>query len=271
MREQNETQGRRRAVCVGIDVYPTAPLYGCVADAEQWTKSLQDRDFEVELLTNQQATRQGILDALGALVEDGQAGDVLVFQFAGHGTQVPDLDGDEEDDKDEALCPVDVYDGAFVIDDDIWDVLGRIRRGVNLTVFLDCCHSGSATRAFGFPFGGSQPTQRRRRYMVSTRELQEAHRAFRANLGTQSVERPSEGMAWVNFSACQPHEVAYEEDGQGDFTRHAMKVLEAGTTGMTHEGFQLKVIEAFGPNPKQRPYLDCTTEARQGELLGPVA
>jgi hypothetical protein len=124
MSETNETQGRRQAVCVGIDTYPTAPLDGCVADAELWAESLRKLDFDVQVLTNQQATRQGILDALGALVEGGEAGDVLVFQFAGHGTQVPDLDGDEDDAKDEALCPVDVYDGAFVIDDDIWEVLG---------------------------------------------------------------------------------------------------------------------------------------------------
>lgn len=271
MSETNETQGRRQAVCVGIDTYPTAPLDGCVADAELWAENLRKLDFDVQVLTNQQATRQGILDALGALVEGGEAGDVLVFQFAGHGTQVPDLDGDEDDAKDEALCPVDVYDGAFVIDDDIWEVLGGIRPGVNLTVFLDCCHSGSATRAFGFPFGGGPPKQRRRRYMVATRHLQEAHRAFRANLGTPPAQRVAEGMAWVNFSACQPHEVAYEEDGQGDFTRHAMKVLQAGADDLTHEVFQLQVVEAFGPSPRQRPYLDCTAEARQQVLLAPIA
>jgi len=270
MREPNEHKGLRRAVCVGIDAYPSSPLAGCVADAELWAESLQSLGFEAALLTDQQATRQAILDALGALVEAGRAGDVLVFQFAGHGTQVEDLDGDEEDDRDEALCPVDVFDGAFVIDDDIWDVLGRIRPGVNLTVFLDCCHSGSATRAFGFPFGGSPTTDRRRRYMVATREMQNAHRAFRAKLGAPAVQHPSEGMAWVNFSACQPHEVAYEEDGHGDFTRHAIQVLQSGAGGLTHEGFQLKVIEAFGPAPRQRPYLDCTTEARQQALLEPI-
>ena len=263
--------GRRKAVCVGIDTYASAPLDGCVADAKLWAKTLKKLDFKTRLLTNEAATRAAILEALEGLVGASKPGDVLVFQFAGHGTQVPDLDGDEDDGKDEALCPVDVYEGRFVIDDDIWDVLGSIPQGVNLTVFLDCCHSGSATRAFGFPFGGKPTTPSKRRYMVATRDIQRAHKAFRASLGTPAVERSAEGMAWVNFSACQPHEVAFEQDGHGDFTRYATRVLEAGRGKLTHESFQIKVVEAFGPTPRQRPYLDCTAAARQQGLLAPVA
>ena len=57
----------------------------------------------------------------------GRPGDVLVFQFSGHGTQLPDLDGDEiEDSQDEAFCPVDFATGAFLIDDDVAQVFSRI-------------------------------------------------------------------------------------------------------------------------------------------------
>jgi hypothetical protein len=49
-----------------------------------------------------------------------------------------------------------------------------------------------------------------------------------------------------------------------------MKVLQASADGLTHEIFQFKVVEAFGPSPRQRPYLDCTAEARQQVLLAPI-
>ena len=270
MSEAYKSGTRRKAVCVGINKYPTAPLNGCVADAELWAQTLENLDFETRILTDDQATREGILNALEALVAGGQPGDVLVFQFAGHGTQVKDLDGDEDDDRDEALCPVDIAEGRFVIDDDIWAVLGKLTAGVNLTVFLDCCHSGSATRAFGFPFGGSPATTDRRRYLVASREMRDAHMKFREDLGTTGVECSAEVMAWVNFSACQPHEVAWESKGQGDFTRHATKALETGPGGFTHDSFQACILDAFGATPRQRPYLDCTAEARKQVLLAPV-
>lgn len=57
------------------------------------------------------------------------AGDVLVFQFAGHGTQLPDLEGDENDDKDEAMVPYDYASGAYLIDDDICELFRGFPRG----------------------------------------------------------------------------------------------------------------------------------------------
>ncbi|KAE9446983.1 hypothetical protein C3L33_21141, partial [Rhododendron williamsianum] len=41
------------------------------------------------------------------LMEGCQSGDSLVFFYSGHGSQVPDFDGDEADGFDESLCPVD--------------------------------------------------------------------------------------------------------------------------------------------------------------------
>ena len=66
----------------------------------------------------------------------------LFFNFSGHGTQVADQDGDEEDGFDEALCPSD-FDVAGVLTDDVlcgWlDSLPAHR----LFAVCDCCHSGT--------------------------------------------------------------------------------------------------------------------------------
>ena len=96
---------------------------GCVADARLWKATLEALGFAVDLLTDREATRETILDRLGALVRDARAGDVLVFQFSGHGTQVPDISVDEPDRKDEALCPVDFASGRLIIDDDLAPIM----------------------------------------------------------------------------------------------------------------------------------------------------
>ena len=264
--------GRRRALCVGIDRYPTDPLGGCVADARLWSETLARLGFErPAMLLDEQATRGAILDGLDRLIGEGQPGDILVFQFAGHGIRLPDLDGDETDDaKDEAFCPIDFASGAFLIDDDVAQVFSRIADGVNVTCFIDCCHSGTITRVAGgrqkLPFG---PTAKVR-FLRATPALEQAHAAFRERRGfARAGARIEEQLREITFSACQAHQVALEVEGQGEFTRRATRILSAGISGLTHAAFQQRLEAAFEPGG-QRPFLHCTEEARQRGLLQPL-
>jgi hypothetical protein len=263
--------GRRRALCVGIDTYPTAPLQGCVADANLWASTLSKLGFErPAILLNEQATRAGILDALHSMVASGRRGDVLVFQYSGHGTQLPDLNGDEDDDKDEAFCPFDFASGAFLIDDDLGELFDAIPDGVNVTCFIDCCHSGSITRvAAGGPAGPPLDPTARRRSLAATPEMQQAHAEFRRRLGGSRAanRRVEPTMREVTFAACQPFEVAFESQGQGEFTRRATPILAAGIQGLSNLDFQQRVEAAFGSAGRQRPFLHCALAARPLRLL----
>ncbi len=255
--------GRRIALCVGINDYASAPLSGCVPDAQAWASTLSRLGFEVSMLLDGQATRQAILDRLGALVRDGQPGDVVVFQFAGHGTEVPDEDGDEKGGsngaKDEALCPYDFDRGALLIDDDLADVFVGIRDGVNFTCFFDCCHSGTAARLAGPRSARPAGNDVRARFLVATPELQEKHKHFRTRAGgTRAASRaPQEYGKEILFAACQPEEVAYEVGGQGQFTFHCMPILAAGLAGLSHQEFQHRVERGFGSAARQRPKLSA--------------
>src|SRR5262249_57154954 len=55
--------GRRRALCVGIDRYPTMPLAGCVADARDWAHALETLGFSTALLLDDAATPRPSLAA----------------------------------------------------------------------------------------------------------------------------------------------------------------------------------------------------------------
>ncbi|MFN2355642.1 MAG: caspase family protein [Desulfopila sp.] len=269
-------EGRRRALCVGIDDYPTSPLNGCVADADAWGATLDAMGFQVSSLKNAAATRNSILAELKKLIETSKAGDIVVFQFAGHGTEVDDLDGDEVDGtngaKDEALCPYDIAEGAFVIDDDIADIFADIPQDVNVTCFIDCCHSGSITRTFRGrkPLTGERDL--RARFLPTTPKMQAKHRAYRERIGSarSAPGRRPENLKNVLFSACRDYEVAYESAGHGEFTVRATKILRQGIEGMTNEDFLKQVIKEFGPAPRQNPDLDCASHMTQVALLKPV-
>ena len=276
----NGSSGRRMALCIGIDEYPTAPLAGCVADARLWRETLMHLGFQKpELLLNGQATRQAILDALSRLITSSQAGDVVVFQFAGHGTELPDVSGDEAGGdtpgRDEALCAYDFASGAFVIDDDIAEIFSQIPDGVNVTCFIDCCHSGTISR-FGIgvpPQNAARSSGARPRFLKATLQMIEAHRQFR---GSQAQRRRGlsmrgpDAMREVLFSACLSSEIAWESSGQGEFTMRATQLLRGGLSGMTHEDFISRVRIAFGPSPRQHPELDCAPAARTRGLLTPL-
>jgi hypothetical protein len=259
--------GRQRALCVGVNTYPTAPLYGCVADARLWKKSLESLGFSVDLLTDRDATRETILDRLGALVRDARAGDVLVFQFSGHGTQVPDVSADETDRKDEALCPVDFANGRLIIDDDLAPIMQSLGKDVNLTCFIDCCHSGTISRLAVGATATARGPDERPRFVEASADVVAGHRAFRAGGLAARVTKRS-ALREVLFAACQPWEVAWESRGQGDFTRLAAPRLRDAAGQVSNEAFQAEVISAFGEDPRQRPLLTCATSARRKALLG---
>jgi len=131
--------------------YPGTPyeLSGCVTDAQELRKLLEEEDFGNECITvlsdargaKEQPTRQNILKWCKWLVQDAKEGDTLVFHFSGHGHQLPDETGVEDDGMDEAIL---TSDFQYVIDDELWNVLVQpLPNGVALTALMDCCHSGT--------------------------------------------------------------------------------------------------------------------------------
>ena len=275
---QTATAGARKALCIGIDAYP-APyqLGGCVADMNDWAGLFAGLGFQVTTLTDGEANRDAILRNLHDLISDSTPGDILAFQYSGHGTQVPDLDGDDAEvgfnsSRDEAICPVDFDGGALIIDDELRAALAALPDGVSLTTFFDCCHSGTNTRALDTLGRVRQNAGgRKARFVTATSDLIEQYRSFRRDLpvaGNRTIT--AEQMRHVSVAACQDHEVAYESNGHGHFTANAMQVLNGGLGGVTNRAFTSRVTELFGAVPEQRPVLDCRKEAADQALLGGV-
>lgn len=71
---------------------------------------------------------------------------LLVIYYSGHGSQVKDLNFDENDGKDETLCLLTDRGGIDnLIDDEInYKYRNMIPVSSDLVVIFDCCHSGSS-------------------------------------------------------------------------------------------------------------------------------
>ena len=139
---------KKLALCIGINDYPgtDSDLYGCVNDANDWADALQARGFTCKRMLNSEATGDRIRKEMTALAKEGQDGDIVVVFFAGHGSVVPDLDGDEADGQDECWCPHDVGTNGVVTDDELNQIYEKRHKGVRWVLISDSCNSGTMSR-----------------------------------------------------------------------------------------------------------------------------
>lgn len=147
----------KRALLIGINRYriPGADLRGCVNDVKN-IKAALTRYYgfageDITVVTDFDATSKRIQREIEKLVRRARRGDVLLLHYSGHGSNVPDNDGDEADRRDEILCPTDLDWKDPLRDDWLRRAFDRLPAGVNLTVIMDCCHSGTITRAIEPP------------------------------------------------------------------------------------------------------------------------
>jgi len=142
---------------VGINDYAPVgaggpDLRGCVNDVRDMANTLNVLGIvpaapaTMRILTDARATRAAILNGFKWLIDGAKKGDVLVFHYSGHGSQVADVGGDDLDGKDETICPHDYATAGMIKDDDFRALLAHLPAGVNLDIILDSCHSGTGTR-----------------------------------------------------------------------------------------------------------------------------
>lgn len=161
----------KKALLIGINDYKNLPYYskelgrqitnlkGSVNDVNAMKEILEGqygfKKQDVKVLINSEATRANILKTFESwLISGTRPGDTVFFYFSGHGTQVPDQNGDEEDGLDEALCAWDVLtigarsvaEAGIIIDDEIGILLRKLEKR-NVIGFVDACHSGTVTRS----------------------------------------------------------------------------------------------------------------------------
>lgn len=250
---------RRLALLIGIDDYiAVRPLKGCVNDVERFKSTLVGKfGFDaatIVTLRNAQATRAGILAAFETLISQAAAGDTVLIHYSGHGSRQQDVSNDEDDGWDETLVPHDSRQGTVfdISDDELNGILARITaKTPNVTVVLDSCHSGSATR------GGAEV--RRVRDDFRRPPPQQGAPASRGAEGVDDF-RPKDAV-YALITGSRPNELSneFDVDGlrQGALTYFLTRALMAAPPGATYrsimEAVSVNVTNAF---PSQHPQLE---------------
>lgn len=157
---------RKRALLVGINDYVNIngnqwyPLEGAVNDTQIQKELLINlfgfQSDDIRILHDQEATRKNILQAFEEhLIKWAQPGDVVVFHYSGHGSQVADPDKVFEDGRVSTIVPIDSNlptgypnNGGQVNDitgHTLWLLMQAINTE-NVTFVLDSCYSGGARK-----------------------------------------------------------------------------------------------------------------------------
>ncbi|MCI0436828.1 MAG: caspase family protein, partial [Gemmatimonadetes bacterium] len=269
--------GTKRALSIGIDAYEKIrTLDGCVNDVRLMRQLLVDvfgfDPSNMTLLTNDEATRVNILTALDALVDATQENDIVVIHYAGHGSQMTDLEGDEPSGLDSTIMPVNSEgwsgDNHDITDDEIHLRLLKLAMTTNfITLIFDCCHSGTITRD---AFGGKA------RSAPADRRPPEELRVMRRRLGIELMEKSEQRKSgpsgilplsrqYMLISGCRDEEESFEhrpeelggETAHGALTWFLTNELRRASPGTTYRDvFERAAVRVTAANGRQHPQME---------------
>ena len=224
--------GNKRALCVGINDYPGtgSDLAGCVNDARDWKRVLEQRGYEVAVLLDGRATRANVASALTALIGEARPGDSLVFTFSGHGSWLPDESGDEPDGRDEMLCPHDVSRGQYLMDDALAEIFERKPAGARFYFISDSCHSGTVAKFMPSPLPRSlQRKLPRPRFLPPAAFLKNRSMLAAAQRVAGLARAVKQRYPALLAAGCRDVEYSYDADfggrPNGAFTYFALRAL----------------------------------------------
>lgn len=203
----------RRALLIGIGNYPEDSGWSIIHGNNDLTiikpfliRQGFSEDSIIQLIDSE-ATKDNILRAFDELLAKSMCGDVIYIHFSGHGQQISDLDGDEEDGFDESWIPFDakknfisgMYEGEkHLIDDELNLYFSKLRKRIGnsgkLIIVADACHSGSGSRNLSdddvFIRGTGD------KFIIPHKENSLAH-----------YSKPAE---WLFIAACKSYQSNYE-------------------------------------------------------------
>jgi hypothetical protein len=272
---------------MGVNNYPGThlDLKGCVNDANNWSSELGARGFSVTSLIDAQATKAAMADGVKTVIGQAGTGDVVVITFSGHGTYVPDMDGDELDGLDEGLCPYDLQTGGgALLDDEIHALFAARKPGARLVLISDSCHSGTVSRAAAADPDAEDATRPRFMPMGNWLPADKLPRTTGgkpvATVPVTSGRSPfakamSRGLGDVLLAGCQEGANNFSYDATiggkpaGAFTYYALKALKTLNPNSTYADWHKAINPVYLPSVSypQSPQIFASAAARQQKIF----
>ena len=282
---QQRTALTHWALLVGVSDYVNFADVegGDLPGAEQDARRVRDvlvmkgyvPEANIRLLLNGAATRAAIEESVtGWLAQNARPGDNVTIFFAGHGSQMWDESGDEDDGLDETIAPADVMaaNTANDISDDTFNEwLGALPTD-NVVVILDNCNSGTGTRDVT-PFS---------RGRLLARDMSQVARPTAARRALPGQEDATGFDATetrvLELAAAQPHQVAVDaffpatEGAEafhgGAFTTFLVQQLWKADADVSYEEVFVGAHEALKRNRfEQDPYMSTEVALKDRPLF----
>jgi hypothetical protein len=230
-------------------------LNACEADAHDMADIAKSAGFAVKTLLTQAATRSNVIKEITNAAKSLKAGDIFLLSYSGHGGQLPDLNGDEDDGQDETWC---LYDGELV-DDEIYALLAKFAAGVRIVVFSDSCHSGTVLKAAFYPptapARAADGTSGEVRYRNMPTEA--ALRTYRDNKAFYDPilkdarlkeSRDAIKASAILISGCQDNQLSQDGTFNGLFTGTMLRVWNAGKFKGPYRTFRKQIVDRMPPD-----------------------
>ncbi|MER5929169.1 caspase family protein [Streptomyces sp. NPDC002054] len=216
-------------------------LVACENDARDMAEAARSNGFESTVILTDDGTVENITAALREAAGRLRTGDMLLFTYSGHGGQIDNLAGsdDEPDRQDETLV---FFDRQF-LDDELYRELQRFEQDVRIFVLLDCCHSGSAIesvrelltpQALQTQFQTRDPGRieaaSRLMPLLKQQQIAARDRSFYTELQRELKDGNGDGAAQnaVLIGACQDNQLASDGEINGLFTEQLLTVWRNG-------------------------------------------
>ena len=241
------------ALLVGINEYPNPEnrLKGCIRDIEGWKHCLEGQAGATNamlhplMLQDKAATHGAIIETFARHLCQAEEGDAAVFCFAGHGSFMAGQKAFNQtpDETNQTLVCWDsrLEGNRDLVDKELSNLVAKVaEKNPQITLILDCCHSGSASRDREVVERQIEPqwlgVSQRNFYSFDAAEQDMAEVSRGAGDGSSFVLRQGRHIL---LAACHETQTAKEVriDGvpRGVFSAALQSVLAKAAGAMTYE------------------------------------
>jgi len=237
-------------------------LTACEFDANDMRAIAEGQGFEARSLLTKEATSDAVLAAIERAAGELDQGDLFLCTYSGHGGQVPDRNGEDEEDRSDETWVA--YDRQ-IVDDELYALWSRFAPGVRIFVLSDSCHSGTVTRNIDADVPDPVSTREKAaaespRYRALPRDVMIA--TYRANARLYDAiqerlpgaERADPAATVLLISGCRDDQLSLDGFSNGLFTENLRAVWADGAWEGGHAEFR-EAIRARMPAKQQPNYL----------------
>ncbi len=217
-------------------------LAACENDARAMEALASSLGYSTSTLLTADATSRKVIAAVTKAATSMAPGDVFFMTYSGHGSQVPDRNGDEASTESGEVGEVaDAYDETWVlydrmlVDDELWDLWSLFPAKSRVIMLSDSCHSGTVSKGAPAPWAIPRPSEKanpksRRMPLDVEEETYRSHKRTYDAIQKRALPRSTAKVAAsvALISGCQDNQESLDGRVHGRFTGELLTIWDDG-------------------------------------------